>query len=249
MIEPSRTGESQPVTLPAILREIDPSKIDFSVGLACVNRTQRFVLPIPELPEGGELLVFPEGTAKEGQAIKTNPDGSTARGIVFFNGKDQAWQAVRGDGKGVIIINEVSAEEAASISLRLETLKDENLPEIDRLKQLLSYARDSLGFIDFYNSNAESVAKNLRTVGADNPHHYQVTKDTVHRAVYITEAFTVKGPVQQVYPDGGVILNDGAHSWGIEKGVFLRNFRAIDNGFEVPVSELPPLAAFLPEPH
>ena len=44
------------------------------------------------------------------------------RGLVFFNGKDKSWQAVKGDGEGVIIINEVTQEQAKKLYQKSKSL-------------------------------------------------------------------------------------------------------------------------------
>lgn len=213
---------------------LDPAKLDFSNALKVVNRTQRFVLSVPALPEGGELLVFPEGTPNAGQSLKKDRP-VPERGVVFFNGKDEQWQGVIGDGTRVIIINEVDADQAKLIQQKVEALCK---PSVEGIKAILAYARSEFGLVDFYNSNRESVSKNLSLIGPGNPCHMQVTKDTVHSAIYAGGAFSFPGPVVQNYPQGGVILNDGRHIWGIDSGVFIRNFRAVEDGVERPLRAL-----------
>jgi len=240
MVSRTNVSVTSLTTVPSGLEPIDVSKLDFSRGLECVNRTERFALPVPQLPDGGELLVFPDGTPKAGEPMKTMPDGSPARGVVFFNCKDQAWQAVRGDGSGVIIINEVTAGQAQAIHERMVAKGYLTTPSIEGVREILEFSRDVLSLVDFFNSNVDSVKKNLRLMDESNPYYYQVSKDVKHRALYVPQSFTIDGPVQQHYPKGAVVLNDGPNTWGIDTGVFMRNFKEIRAGIEVPIRELPP---------
>ena len=67
------------------------------------------------------------------------------RGLAFFNGKDKSWQAVKGDGQGVIIINEVTREQAKKLYQKVQELKpDPNSLTLDELKQVLLSHSSSL---------------------------------------------------------------------------------------------------------
>ena len=74
------------------------------------------------LPNGGEPLVYPEGTEKAGEPIKALKDGTPDRGIVFFNGADGSWQVVRGNGKETILITGVEPEQALLLQAKKEAL-------------------------------------------------------------------------------------------------------------------------------
>ncbi|MEO1446404.1 MAG: hypothetical protein AAFV46_09235, partial [Cyanobacteria bacterium J06635_11] len=77
----------------------------FSFGensTAVMSDAYKFIIPVPAQQEGAEPLVYPEGHAQAGQPIvdyKNRPIGDW--GLVFFNAKDQAYQAVVADGNGV----------------------------------------------------------------------------------------------------------------------------------------------------
>lgn len=85
---------------------------DFRKALFAVNRTKRFILFVPRLSGGGEALIYPKGSERGGQKMTRSHNGKIERGVVFFNGKDKAWQSVRGDGNETIIINDVTLDQA-----------------------------------------------------------------------------------------------------------------------------------------
>lgn len=58
--------------------EIDPRTLDFGASPEYVNRTRRFVLPVPDLGRGAELLVVPAGDLREGQVLRRGPKGQAA---------------------------------------------------------------------------------------------------------------------------------------------------------------------------
>ena len=81
-------------------------------------------------------------------------------GWFLVYGKDKSWQAVKGDGEGVIIINEVTREQAKKLYQKVQELKpDPNNLTLDELKQVLSFAQQQLGLIDKYNSSLSSSRK------------------------------------------------------------------------------------------
>jgi len=99
--------------------------LDMSKAVKVISSAQKFILPIPQLSDG-EPLVYPAGTKNKageliaGQSVadwQGKPIGDN--GIVFFNAKDQAVQAVKGDGTGVIIINEVTEDQARKLYSRI----------------------------------------------------------------------------------------------------------------------------------
>ena len=100
------------------IRRIAPADLKVGAGhsTSVISSAQKFIIPVPAFVQGGEPLVYPQGYEKAGQPILDytgKPVGD--RGLVFFNGKDKSWQAVKGDGEGVIIINEVTQEQARKL--------------------------------------------------------------------------------------------------------------------------------------
>ncbi len=208
---------------------LDPNSIDFSNSILVVNRTPRFIVPVPPLEGGGELLVYPAESPKAGAAIKETPDGSADRGIVFFNPTDSAWQAARGNGLEAIVINSVDPQTARALHARIQST---SLQTLEQIKDLLRYAHDELGLKDFYHKKLAAIEQETAIIDPANPAYREVTKTTLHRAVYIARGFMFEGPVTQIYRNGGILLNDGKKTWGIETETFLKNFRAVSNGAE-----------------
>lgn len=215
-------------------RLIDPKCLDFSKSASYVNRTERFVLPIPALENGGEPLVYPEGTENAGQAIKALEDGTPERGVVFRNGEDSVWQVVRGNGKEALLITGVNAENAALLTAKLDEIKAGKTElNIEDIREFLAYGRDELGLIDRQNKKLEAVPQEMKPIEGSCPNHFIVTKATHHKAVLIEEPIIVDGPVKQTYAEGAVLLSDGKFVWGIGKNVFLHNFKRVDGDREI----------------
>ena len=100
------------------IRRIAPGglKVGSGYSTSVISNAQKFIIPVPAFGRSGEPLVYPLISDKAGQPILDytgKPVGD--RGLVFFNGKDNSWQAVLGDGEGVVIINEVTREQATKL--------------------------------------------------------------------------------------------------------------------------------------
>jgi hypothetical protein len=211
------------------------ASLDFSASADYLNRTKRYVVRVGELPEGGEPLVYPEGTDNAGEAIKAHEDGTPERGVVFWNGKDRVWQTVRGNGKETILITDVNAGQAALLEAKeMELLGDNPSHSLESARELLQYGADVLGLVDRQNKKAAAVENEMEPISGGSPNHQRVTKNVLHKAVFVSSGFIFKdGPVEQTYPEGAVILTDGKHCWGIAKDVFIRNFKRSEDGQEI----------------
>ena len=117
-----------------------------------ISSAQKFIIPVPALGDSGEPLLYPEGDEKSGKSIvdyEGKPIGE--RGLVFFNAKDKSWQAVAGDGQGVIIVNEVTKEQGDRLDEKIRSFQaDPNKLTLTQLKQVLDFARDELELGDMY---------------------------------------------------------------------------------------------------
>jgi len=205
------------------------SSIDFKKAIPVVNRTKRFVIFIPQLPAGGEPMVYPDESEFSGEWIKKKNE----YGIVFFNGKDSAWQAVKGNGKEAIIINDVTEEQSDQLYNKLLKLTvNQNELNLDGIKTLLDFASQDLGIVDFYNKQKSSIHRDMEVVKPNNALYMEVTKKEVHKALYVPDAFAFNGPVLQKFPKGAVMVNKGKFSWGVDTDVFLRSYRAVIGGRE-----------------
>ncbi|WP_020405124.1 hypothetical protein [Hahella ganghwensis] len=208
------------------LLKVEP--VDFRKALSVVNRTRRFVIYIPKLHDGGEPLVYPEGCDRAGQLMTPGVQGQPDRGVVFFNGKDQAWQSVKGIGEDTILVNDVSDEEADLLLKKYrELIIEHEQIGTTQIKQFLAYATHELGIVDFYNKRRFSVERDMAVIHQDNPFYMEVKNPALHKAIYVPDGFTFDGPVKQVFPEGAVIVNKGKYSWGVDSGVFLRSYRAL----------------------
>jgi hypothetical protein len=215
-------------------------RVDSSTGTAVISSAQKFILPVPALAGGGEPLRYPAGHEKAGTLIldfQGKPVGE--RGLVFFNDKDQSVQAVSGDGQGVVIINEVTAEQADQIDRRIQQLgAGPNALTLEQLKQVLDYARTELKLGDMYNSTRDFVRDRMTPVlasgdAADAHPAYGLKKRDdrdICYAVYVPGRFAFEGPAAtpQVFESGGVIVAQGGELRGVQPDVFVRTYRLAD---------------------
>jgi hypothetical protein len=212
-----------------------------------ISDTQKFVVPVPALKDGGEPLIYPGGSETEGDPIldrRGDPIGE--KGIVFWNAADQAWQAASGDGTAVIIINQVNEENARELHRRLLDLGGPTRTTLESLKELLEFAV-SLGLGDMYNSDREyvdaylsPVMKNKLQVKSDDVTMGFVKRDDRDTAwaVYVDEPFEFVGSkgLSQLMPHGGAIVRFGTDIHGVQPDVFRATYRLAEDGR--PIGEL-----------
>ena len=227
------------------IRRIAPAdlKVGSDYSTSVISNAQKFIIPVPAFVQGGEPLVYPQSYEKAGQPILDytgKPVGD--RGLVFFNGKDKSWQAVKGDGEGVIIINEVTQEQAKKLYQKVQELKpDPNSLTLDELKQVLSFAQQQLGLIDMYNSSQAFVQEKMTPViagevpkvnGNEVKAYGFVKRDDrdVNQAIYIPGEFVFEGPAAspQEFKDGGVIVEQGGKMRGVQPDIFVRTYKLSD---------------------
>ncbi len=241
----------QPAAEPMQLRTIDPESVDFHPTLRVVNRTRRFSLPIPDLGEAAEPLVYPLSSDRAGEAIKAHEDGTPERGVVFYNQTDGIWQGVRANGEGVLVLNDIDPHTASCLMEKIQDAKS-NVDELtlDDIIEVLRYAQLELGITDIYNSKRSAIENG--TVphedmpvpeGVDgqprNDFGYRVVnKDVVHRVALETEGFVFGDKRAQRYSEGAVIMTDEKYRWCVDSKVFQRNFKKLVNGQELPLESL-----------
>jgi len=250
---PPQTQSSTPLTCSEKLaqlnstetRKIEPSDLQTGEGLSTpvISNAQKFILPIPAWGESGEPLVYPASYEKAGQPIldyEGKPVGE--RGIVFFNGKDQSWQAVKGDGEGVIIINEVTPEQAQALYRKVREFQpDPNNLTLEQMKQVLAFAQNDMGLVDVYNSSRSFVKENMTPAIANEVpklngkeiEAYGFKKRDgrdINQAIYISGAFTFVGPAAspQEFKNGGVIIEQGGKMRGVQPDIFVRTYKLSD---------------------
>jgi hypothetical protein len=227
------------------IRTIAPADLKVGSGYSAsvISNAQKFIIPVPAFVQGGEPLVYPQSYEKAGQPILDytgKPVGD--RGLVFFNDKDKSWQAVKGDGEGVIIINEVTQKQAKKLYQKVRDLKpDPNNLTLDELKQVLSFAQEQLGLVDMYNSSRSFVQEKMTPViagevpkvnGNEVKAYGFVKRDDrdVNQAIYIPGEFVFEGPAAtpQEFKDGGVIVEQGGKMRGVQPDIFLRTYKLSD---------------------
>ncbi len=215
---------------------LSADSFDFSPNssTAVISNAYKFVIPVPALCEQAEPLVYPGDHSQSGEPIvdgEGNPIGD--RGLVFFNEKDQSWQAVPADGTGVIIINEVTPAQAAQLDEKVRSLNHLYDLTLSQIKEILTYSRTVLKLGDIYNSTCDYVAQKLvtpRAQSTDLESGYgfkQRSSSDTSQAVYVPAAFTLTEVTAsaQVFPQGGVIVEQEGKKRGIQPDVFIRTYR------------------------
>jgi hypothetical protein len=227
------------------LPEVTPADLQFTEAMSTpvISRAQKFILPVPALAGGGEALIYPPDHPQAGQPVldwQGNPIGE--RGLIFYNYADESVQAVPGDGSGVIIMNEVTAEQAAALHDYISTMSDDPTQlTIDQLKTILDYAQTDLGLGDRYNSTRAYIQENMVplalpdgasiAVAGDDTYGFKGRNDQeVLQAVYIANAFQFQGPAAtpQVFEQGGVIVKEADEFRGIQPDIFRRTYTLRD---------------------
>ena len=224
---------------------VKPEDLSFGPGLSTpvISQTQKFIIPVPAFDSGGEKLIYPPTHKQAGELIKDwqgNSVGET--GVVFFNAKDQSWQAAPGDGNAVIIINEVTGEEGRKIHDKIREFRhNPDDLSLDELKQVLTFAREELRLGDMYNSTRQFVLEKMTPVISDQgPSADNKTSEAfglmkrddrdICQAVYVPGTFVFQGPAAspQVFENGGVLVKQGEDIRGIQPEIFQRTYRHAD---------------------
>lgn len=226
-------------------RTIAPTDLKTGAGFSTpvISNAQKFIIPVPAFGQRGEPLVYPSGYEKAGQPILDytgKPIGD--RGLVFFNGKDQSWQAVKGDGEGVIIINEVTQEQAKKLYKKVQSFDaNPNNLTVNELKQVLAYAQKQLGLVDMYNSDrayikekmTPAIAGKVPQIKGKEIEAYGLKKRDdrdVNQAIYIPGEFVFEGPAAspQKFKNGGVIVEQGGKMRGVQPDIFVKTYKLSD---------------------
>lgn len=204
-----------------------------------ISNAQKFIIPVPAFKQGGEPLVYPKEHPKAGQLIvdyQGKPIGKS--GIVFFNYKDKSWQAAAGDGKSVIIINEVTQEQAEKLDQEIKKLQSNpaNLT-LNELKKVIAFAIDELKLDDMYNSTRSFIKEKMTSVlskdskNKDEIYGLKKRDDRdVNQAIYIPGEFVFEGPAAspQKFKNGGVIVEQGGKMRGVQPDIFIRTYKLAD---------------------
>jgi hypothetical protein len=190
--------------------------IDFSRARPVISVAQKFVIPVAAF-EDADPLVYPSGTEHAGEPItgwQGNPVGE--KGIVFFNEIDKAYQAAPADGCSVIIINEVTSEQAHDLQELVHELGEPDNLSKSSLERVLAHARNDLRLVDIYNSTDKYVRAKMTPVGegcAGNGRRpwgwHRRDGGYVSQAAFVGGPARFQGPAatpQQIPDEGGFIV-------------------------------------------
>jgi hypothetical protein len=179
-------------------------------------------------------------------------------GLVFFNQPDQTVQAVVGDGSGVIIINEVTVDQADALHQYIMSLTpDPAALTLEPLKQVLAYAQVELGLGDMYNSEHIYVKENMSTIDIWKAEIADATVDLAYgfkkrddrdisHAIYIPGHFQFQRDsltTPQLFEAGGVIVLQAGGVRGVQPDIFIRTYSFSDGQ---PITEVSQLATQTP---
>lgn len=240
---------SKQMTTQTATRIVKPADLQTGEGksTAVISNAQKFIIPIPVL-EDGEPLVYPKDQTKAGEPIldyEGKPIGKS--GIVFFNYEDKTVQAAPGDGRGVVIINEVTEEQANALYAEIGKFGKEPANwNLRILKSVIAFAHNQLGLSDMYNSTQDFIKENMTDVSKKDKHATSVfgfkKRDDrdVLQAIYIPGAFIFEGPAAtpQQFENGGVIVEQGGKMRGIQPDIFLRTYRFANGTFIISIEKL-----------
>jgi len=225
-------------------RRVEAEMLDWgpSHSTAVISSAQKFILPVPNFKGDGEPLVYPESHEKAGQPItdyKGNPIGGS--GIVFYNAKDKAVQAAPGSGEAVIILNQVTSAQADQLFGKMASFRKR--PEalsLMELKEVLRFAKESLGLVDQYNSDRNFIRQRMTPVGPPPTDSAGLEIECfglkkrddrdICRAIYVSGKVLYEGPTvtPQVGEDGLVIVKIGDRIAAVQPEIFRETYRHAD---------------------
>lgn len=225
----------------ASLPEVRMSDLNFSSNAFFVNRAERYVIKVPTLPNGGEPLMFPDGTPNEGDAIRTNTDGSTAKGVVYFNAGKQIFEGILGDGTEALILSGVHEDLISDFDQRLEILNTQDDQYVDKLHETLRYFQ-SCGEI---NLRSWPLAQIVREMGCStsSPNAWRHRDSELVEVAYVPHGcIFVNGNHEMTYPLPTVFLKKGNFVWGQDPQVFLRDYRKVESNRELKICSIDELS-------
>lgn len=227
--------------------------LNLNEGVNVCSCACKFVITIGKF--NGEPLINP----KTKEAI-TDWEGKKVgeSGIVFFNATDSTYQAVPSDGKSVIILNEVTLEQAKQLNdyLKEHSINPSRFPikkiadksSLSRVKEFLKFA-NKLGIKDMYNSSTDFIESKMSPIGEEtrdkngNLCGYVKRDDRdLCQALFVEGEMTIvtgEGTTKREHyiKDGGIILRQGDDVRVIQSDVFLRTYMK-PNGEKFTMDEL-----------
>lgn len=239
------------------VRSITSDQVNWDQGADVTSNARKFIMPVPNLE--GEPLIYPDGAKdKDGNSISGQPildwekKPIGEKGVVFFNPKDQSWQAVKSDGQGVVILNQMTEEQGKELMDKVAG--DPMNMSMEQFKEFLSFAASEVGCKDMYNSERAFIEKKMNPIESSPsgfPQFGMFRRDDQD----VCKALFVEGPAEfdapttggilvklQIPEEGGVLLRQpdgkGFLYRKIDNEVFEETYKNKD-GTSVVVSDLP----------
>ena len=234
---------------------LKPNHFEFANATRVISEAQKFVIPVPRFADGGEPLVFPADHPGAGQRI-TDWQGNAIgdEGVVFWNFADLSWQAAPGDGRAIMIMNQVSGSQVEGLFEHFVSLGDPKRIGLAEFKGFLTFACKTMGVTDLYNSDRAFVAEHMTpvhperfTFDADGEIFGYLKRDArdIALAVFIDEPFLFEmagadRPIQQMGQGGVVVAIPNAKGepsiHAVQPAAFVSTYRLAEGGR--PITEL-----------
>ncbi|CAF1154563.1 unnamed protein product, partial [Didymodactylos carnosus] len=238
-----RKSSTKDIGIPIIFAD----DLDFSndKSIPVISVARKFILSVPEL--GETVQITKSGKYKSGEEfhqgdpVKCGDDIISGTGIAFYNNVDDQWVAaisgLGGDERSVIILNEVSQEQAEKLQVKLDGYSDPEKITMPQLKEILAYA-ESMGLSNRYPSNVAFINKMMENVqDYENKDGYiygwkQRKGIQICRAIYIEGAGELRQPFgeSEKFYDGALIVK---HTTGsihvVANEVGFRTYYHMDN--------------------
>ena len=228
------------------LTPLDLGTLDFSNSVAVIRCASRFILPVPNLGDDGEPLVYPPSSDRAGEPIKE--DRPDAKGLVFFNNAGKGWEGVPGDGTSTIVINDVNPDQANQLFeiIQCRSTGVSSL-SLDDIKAVLGIAADGLGLRDIYPKKKAHIENDLAS-GAEwqegraaSPGLFYGVLKVLDRipsqAIFRETLFRVLDPSDPTHTNGFFLLSQKGHRWPVETQAFVSTYKYADGSKIASVAE------------
>lgn len=217
-----------------MMKTLTSQDFDYTHAIEVVSSAIKFIGTVMLCP--GEPLIYPPESGRDGWITDWSGKPVGEEGVVFFNAKDMSFQAVESDGRGVVIINEVTQTQYESLMRVAKQIGgDPHHWETSKVKEFLIAARE-LGCTDMYNSSVEFVQTRMRPI--DSVKHPGIVFGLHQRidrepclALHVSGPAQFQGPAateQKIPDEGAVLVKQGESLRIVQTDVFLRTYRHVD---------------------
>jgi len=190
---------------------ISTDDLDFSddKSIPVISAAKKFILSVPQL--GETIQITRNGKYKSGEEfhqgdpVKCGNDIISGTGIAFYKCVDDQWLAAMSglaeDDRNVIVLNEVTREQAIKLQNKLDEYGDPERITIPQLKEILAHA-ESLGLTNRYPSNVGFIKKMMENVP-----EYEKTSESIYgwkqrKGTQICRAIYIEGTGELCQPFG-----------------------------------------------